>query len=378
MKEFWKNLTVKQIVLSITAAVSLTVFLILTAVCSQLSGQLTAQNMADRWAPDGGAAQVSCFFSQQSQVDENTIKSFEHTLDQALLESSITVESPNASARLWADAYSTSGKLNLEGKAGQSEVNVIGVGGDFFLFHPLQLVNGAYFSGSDLMQDHIVIDEDIAWQLFGSNDVVGQQVMINGIPHLVNGVIKRDSGRLNDKAGNGSSTAYVSYETLSKNLAARGQVAAINHYEIVMPNPVDGFAYGMVKDKIGIEETEIEIVENTTRFKLLPMFKVLGNFGMRSMNGKAIIYPYWENIARGYEDIFALILIFRILFLLYPIVLLVILIVYLWKHRKWHFKDVKNFAERKREAHREKSREKSRKKKEKVIDDDDDEEEPWL
>lgn len=369
MKRFWKNLTGKQIVLMITAAVSLTIFLVLTVVSSHLAGALDSQNMAKRWSKEGGVSQVSCFFSQTSAVSEDTIKSFEHTLDTSLLEASITVESPNASARLWADAYSTSGKLVLAGKSGQMEVNTIGVGGDFFLFHPLTLLNGSYFAGSDLMQDHILLDEDSAWQLFGSNDIVGQQVMIQGVPHLVSGVVKRDSGRLNDHAGNGSSIAYVSYETLAKNLSRMGQTADIQHYEIVMPNPVTGFALGMVKDKIGVEEKDVDIVENTTRFRLLSQLKVLGSFGVRSMNGKAIIYPYWENIARGQEDILALLFIFRILFILYPVVLLVIFLVYRWKNRQWHFKDIREFTVRKHEEFRVKRKERLEKK-EKELDEE--------
>ncbi len=374
MRKFWKNLTAKQIVLTITGVVSLVIFLVLTVAGSCMVRKLEAQNMAKRWSEDGGVSQISCFFSQNSNVDQNTIMGFEHELDKALQEASITSESANVNARLWADAYSAFGKLDLVGKTGQMQVNAIGAGGDFFLFHPLYLIQGSYFSGSDLMQDHIIIDEDIAWQLFGSNDVVGQQITIDGIPHLVSGVIRRDSGRFNDYAGNGSSIVYVSYETLQRHMQSTGQSAAINHYEVVMPNPVSKFAYGIVKDKIGFDENEMEIVENTTRYQLVPLLQILGDFGMRSMNGKAIIYPYWENIARGYEDILVLLLIFRILFLLYPAVLLIIWLIWLWKHRKWHFKDIRNFIERKQEELREKKKDQKARRKKKAEE----EEEPWL
>lgn len=374
MKQFWKNLTPKQIVLAITGVLSLGVFLVLNLVGTGMVRHLESQNMAKRWSKEGGASQISCFFSANSAADENTVLSFEHTLDAALQEASITSESANANARLWADAYSTSGKLNLVGKTGQMDVNAIGAGGDFFLFHPLKLINGGYFSGSDLMQDHILIDEDIAWQLFGSNDVVGQQITIDGIPHLVSGVIRRDSGRLNDHAGNGSSIAYVSYETMKKHLESMGQSASVNHYEIVMPNPVSGFAYGIVKDKIGIDEKEMELVENSTRFGLLPLLRILGNFGMRSMNGKAIIYPYWENIARAYEDILALLLIFKILFLLYPMVLLVTYLVYRFRRRTWHWNDVKRFAQKTWEDLQSKGQDRKRL----AALKEKDEEEPWL
>ena len=32
------------------------------------------------------------------------------------------------------------------------------------------------------MDDKVIVDEDAAWQLFGSNDVVGMQIIIGGIP----------------------------------------------------------------------------------------------------------------------------------------------------------------------------------------------------
>lgn len=368
MRDFIKNLTGKKIVLVVTAAVSLIAFLVITGVGAYMKNGLESQNMAKRWAADGGAAQISCFFSQGTSVTEDSINAFVHDLDAALTEQSITSDSENPSARLWANAYSTPGMLTIQNSSGKSmEINSIGVGGDFFMFHPLKLVSGAYFSGSDLMQDHIVIDEDAAWQLFGSSDVVGQQVSIGGIPHMISGVIEREKGRLNEKAGNAGSIAYVSYQTLYNTLTGQGTAVSINHYEIVMPNPVDDFAINLVKEKIGVEETQMELLENTTRFKLLPLFEVIGEFGTRSMNGKAIVYPYWENVARGYEDILAFMLVFRLLFILYPIVILIIWIVYLWKHRRWHFKDVKVFAVRKQEEWRDK---RIRKKREKDKSDD--------
>lgn len=355
MKDFIRNLTKKQIILAIIAAISLVLFLLLTVISSVMKNGLESQNMAKRWSKDGGVAQISCFISQGTEFTENNIWAFEHALDGALTEAAITLESENPSARLWADAYSASGRVNLVSSLGKMDVNAIGIGGDFFLFHPLNLLNGSFFSGADLMQDYVILDEDAAWQLFGSNDVVGMEVTISGIPHMVSGVIKRDTGRMNDKAGNGNSTVYVSYQTLTKyGIVNNG----INHYELVMPNPVDEFAIGIVKDKIGLDEKIVEITENSTRYNLLPLLKVLGGFGTRSMNGKAIIYPYWENIARGYEDILALVLLFRMLCLLYPIVIFIIFIIYLWKHKTWTFKDVKKFLEQKIEQHREKQREK--------------------
>lgn len=62
-----------------------------------------------------------------------------------LQEASITETSENPSARLWVDAYSADGKITLVNGKNTLDANAIGIGGDFFMFHPLKLITGAYF-----------------------------------------------------------------------------------------------------------------------------------------------------------------------------------------------------------------------------------------
>ncbi|MFA9377717.1 MAG: ABC transporter permease [Lachnotalea sp.] len=336
MKDFTNRFTRKQLWLGLVAGVSLMLVIILQIVSFNLKNPLKSQQMAQRWDDTGKSAQVSCFISENTQVTVNQLVNFEHAIDAALLEASLTTDNENA--RLWADAYSARGELTVESEKTSITATAIGVGGDFFLFHPLQLENGSYFTDDDLMQDYVILDEDAAWQLFGSNDVAGMQVTIKGIPHYVKGVIKRGSGRMNDKAGNDETTVYVSYNSLS----SYGTCKGINAYEIVMPNPITGFALKTVKEKIGIDETNIELVENSNRFSLLTVGTVLLDFGTRSMNQKDIIYPYWENIARGYEDVLALILLWKSIFLIIPIVIGMSYLIYRYKYRSWNAKTIVN------------------------------------
>ena len=58
-------------------------------------------------------------------------------------EASITETSENPSARLWVDAYSADGKITLVNGRNTLDANAIGIGGDFFLFHPLKLITGS-------------------------------------------------------------------------------------------------------------------------------------------------------------------------------------------------------------------------------------------
>lgn len=348
----------KKIVLGISAGASFLVFLILMLAAHHLGQEQSSQMMAERWSADGGVAQISCFFSVNAAITEDRIIEFEHTIDGALTDAAVIQESENPGARLWADAYSADGKITLSTDRGTVSADAIGIGGDFFLFHPQKLLYGAYFSGNDLMQDYCVIDEDTAWQLFGSPDVAGMTVSINGASHIVTGVIERPQGRLEKAAGLDSTLVYVSYGTLSEYGISNG----INHYEIVMPNPVSEFAYKYIKENLGTEEKETEVVENSSRYSFLSRLKLIPAFGTRSMNGKAIIYPYWENVARGYEDILAVITLFEMLFLLYAVAVALILFIIWWRRKGWTIKEkcfiLKDKAERLAEKQRAKRLEK--------------------
>ena len=325
----------KKIVLGISGGISFVVFLILLVAADRLGGSQPDQTMAGRWSSEGDVSQISCFFSVNARITEDRLIEFEHGVDQALTEASVIPNSENPGARLWADAYSADGTVTISSDKTSLTADAVGIGGDYFLFHPVKLLYGSYFSGNDLMQDYCVIDEDAAWQLFGSSDVAGMMVYINKVPHIVTGVVERQSGRLAEAAGLDSTLVYVSYKTLSEHGTNNG----IKHYEIVMPNPVTGFAQKYIQENLGSDEKNTEVVENTSRYSFVSRLKLLLQFGTRSMNGKAIIYPFWENIARGYEDILMVMTLFELLFLLYPSILALIAFCIWWRHKGWTVKE---------------------------------------
>lgn len=294
------------------------------------------QHMSTRWSPDGSSAHISCFFSVNTKILPDYLEDFGHVLDDALEQASITQDSPNANARLWVDAYSATGQIIMKSNMEQIKADAIGIGGDFFLFHPVKLLNGAYFSGNDIMQDYCVLDEDAAWQLFGSNDIAGQIVYIGDVAHVVSGVIKKEESDLYKAAGLDGSLVYVSYSTLIK----YGNATGINHYEIVMPNPVKGYAKSYVEGAIGVEQSEMEIIENSDRYSLYNRIAHISKLSNRAMNGKAIIYPYWENVARATEDKLAVIMCFQLTFLcLFSIILFVFFVI--WRKKvKRSMKDI--------------------------------------
>ena len=336
MKKRRKSFSVRQIVLAIACVVSLLIFGVLLLISNLLINRLETQQAAMRWSEQKDAAQISCFFSVNAHVTKDTLEEFSHGVDSALEEASIVSTSENEGARLWTDAYSANGKITIKSNISSVTVDAVGIGGDFFLFHPVQLLSGSYFSGNDVMQDYCVLDELTAWKLFGSNDIAGQVVEINGVSHVVTGVVGHEEGKLHEAAGLDEALVYVSYDTLSK----YGSNNGINHYEIVMPNPVSGYALNYVTEHIGISENDVDIVENSNRYSLLGRIKQIGEFSTRSMNGKAIIYPYWENVARAYEDILAILMLFMLLTVGFPVIIIVVTIILLWKRKRWTVKGV--------------------------------------
>ena len=332
MKEFIHSIPTK---IKILGMISCICFLFLGVIFlseHHMKKDLYDQQMAQRWSDEGNVSQISAFFTEDAVEDANYFRGIQQSVDKALQTASITNENENA--RLWIDAISKNGKIVLTSSHGKVEAKALGVSGEFFQFHPLKLKYGSLFRQDSMMQDGVVIDEEIAWQLFGSSDVAGMQIMIGQVPHFITGVIEREEGRLEKAAGLDKSVCYLSLDSLQ----SLGQVTGGFTYEIVMPNPIKNFALSTMQAAVGNDNEDVILVENTTRFQLLPLFHIIRDFGIRSMSFKDIIYPYWENIARGQEDILALLLLLKCILLIAPCIFVITTIVYLWKHRTWHLK----------------------------------------
>lgn len=336
----------KQNIWLIISGIVLCLFLIILLIGVKLSKTMDAQMAAKRWSEDNDCTQISIFFSELAGIDENSIKELDYTIDSKLDEDSIMASSSNGRRRV--SAYSAIGQVTIASQAESMTVKAIGCGGDFFLFHPMKLISGSYFAGNDVMQDYVVIDEDAAWKLFGSYDVVGQAIEISGKRNIITGVIERDTGRLNKLAGNNESTIYLSYETLKYNHIVTG----INCYEVLLPNPVDGYGKEIVKKSVSQDELRYDLMENTGRFnwtRLIVRFKTMGS---RSMNSKTVVFPYWENMARGMEDVLTPLCFMAVLMAAFVIVNLSVLAVRFYTNRTIHKSDIKKFIEHRIEVHR--------------------------
>lgn len=347
-----KVFTKQQKAWLLLTGVVLALFLLIVFIGNKLANSEPSQTVAKAWARDEDYSQISIFFSDLANISENNIKELDFKIDQKLDEDSIMTKSLSARRRV--SAYSLQGMVTGTFKTASKEYKAIGCGGDYFIFHPLKLIDGSYFDGDDLMKDHVIIDEDAAWDFFGSTDAVGQFIEINGQRHLVCGVIKRDEGRLNSLAGNDVSTIYMSYESMV-NVAGYKDITC---YEVLLPNPVKNYAKETVEKAASFEESRFELVENSRRFKWTRIIKFVPAFGSRSMNGKSIVFPYWENIARGLEDILTPICTIGLILITFVIVNVAVLLWRMWKKRTIHFSDLKKLFEKLIDNHRKKVRKK--------------------
>ena len=524
------HLSGKQKIQLLTAALSLLLWSILQCFRMSLQNSLPDQNAAARWSQNHDVAQISIFFTEDQKITEDSVKELAWKLTQALTEQAIGKDEKKSSGRELVMAYSAEGQITLNREGKTLTVNAVGVGGDFFLFHPLTLLSGQYLNTSLDMKDGIVLDEDTAWQLFGSSNIVGQTVEIGGLPFYIRGVVKKPTGRLEKAAGLSQSLVFVDYAMLQKYgsfggggfvpkddstnvtpsggsggdgqvarlrgilaslqeevrldpwigaLGAQGvlrisrshsvvahrespllvsavttgtasatgtgsgagtasaigtgseagsatgstttdtasgtgatgtggslststsesgqastgsatggstsasgttndagsagagtsggsggssnpsvhvspgqgggsdsgsgggstpeaePVGGINCIEILMPNPVDGFAKGLVLAQAGYDPADAKIVDNTVRFRNTALMKVIGEYGTRSMQLISIHYPYWENIARGLEEELAFIFILERLLLAYPTLVLCAFVVSLYRNKTW-------------------------------------------
>ena len=329
MNNFIQNISKKWFVWGLISVLCLVFLGMLFLIEGTMQKKLYDQQMAKRWSKEGDAAQISAFYSKEEVEDATYFVGIRQSVDKALQQASITTEKENA--RLWIDAISRSGKVTLRSERATLEINAMGVSGEFFQFHPQKILSGSLFREDSMMQDGVVIDKETAWQLFGSSDVAGMQIMIGQVPHFVTGVIERPTGRLAKAAGLDKPICYLSLESLEKYGMATGGFT----YEIVMPNPIQNFAFSTMQTAVGVDNENVVLLENSSRFQLIPLLKVIQQFGIRSMSFREISYPYWENVARGYEDIFAVFLGMKIVFFMEIVIFLVAVLVTCWKRKTW-------------------------------------------
>lgn len=314
------KLTKKQLVLLVIIAAGLLVFGILTAISGAVARTQSTQYSAKYWDPDGRYSMVSVFLPEGSGLEQDNVRQLEYALDQALIKEAL--EAPSDNARLYVSSYSVKTEASVSSQRSKSQTcTAYGVGGDFFRFHSYELISGSYLVEDSLMDDHVVLDEEAAWKIFGAIEVDGMTLKYDGKEYIVQGVVKPMDEFKSKAGGAKSGTIFFPFSRID------GKAGC---YEIIFPNPVSGFAAKQLKETFkscGYDENDIRIVDNSERYGFVNSVKRLVKWTDRGMSFKALKYPYWENSAIAVENIVDLLTLFRILFIVPPAVIVVISII---------------------------------------------------
>lgn len=320
----------RYIVLAAANGLSAVFFLIFTVMFLFLRGSLPESGAAEKWSGNGTPyAFVNVYTEEDTALSVNAVYTARVNIDKKLKENSISSQKENA--RLWADAFSSpQEKTELVAGRNSSEAMLTVTGGDFFLFHPQDMLYGSGYSDDALMQDVVVIDETLAWRLYGATDIAGKPVQIGTKYYFIAGVFRQSEDNNVEKVYGGKPRVFMSY----KGYELLGREARFNCYEACLPNSVGGLAMGIFKDALALEEESSEFVEWSDRYSFKNRFGIIKNFGMRSVEDGAVYYPYWENAARITEDKSALLLVLQGLGLVIPVGTAAYLIIKLVRNRK--------------------------------------------
>lgn len=264
----------------------------LCAVCAGVRagrmGDLAGLDIAERWQGDGVVCtHVAAFIAPAAGLSEDTIRAARQSVDEALAQAALTPANENA--RLWADAYSGETAMTASSDGAALNVLATATGGDFFLFHPPEMISGWYYSASDADDTLVVLDEDAAWRLFGGTDIVGLSVELNGHPCTVAGVCA---------APETETYGETPRVYLALSYAARmGLEIPIASYEAVLPEVVSGFGTDAIQTALALDDKQVELKTLTGRFTLRAGLRSAGELAYRAQRASAIEYPWWENQA---------------------------------------------------------------------------------
>lgn len=294
---------------------------------------LDSQFAAERWQAGGTKySQVSAFISEDAAYTDNTVLFTRQAVDEMLTVVSLDTETEDA--RHWIDAYSAESSATVEYKMNSQTVRVICTGGDFFLFHPLDMISGWYYFGEETSDALAVIDQILAWKLFGSADVAGMELYINGYACTVTGVASIPQNDDEKSAYASELTIYVPYSFMERQ---EGGAPALTCYEAVLPEPVKDFSIETIKTALGFNDSQCEVLRNTDRFSFARSISIAKAYESRSQRTGRIYYPWWENAARAVESRTFLLAVLLILLAIWLAVCILLPMVWCQeKHVKWY------------------------------------------
>lgn len=288
-----------------------------------------------RWAGKESVSsysQLSVFFDKTTGPTQDSIREIRNKINQKLREDSLLNSDSNG--RTWIDAYSAEKTISIRKDSNTVTVEAYLIGGDFFQIHPIKLKKGNYPQNQ---KNQILLDENVAWNIFGSSNVEGKKIWINDKVYTVTGVAEYDDTKLSRTAIGNKDTVYLPYEAYLESQKKpeskitdrfdnesekdasgynKENILRITCYEAVLPNPISNYGLNVVAEANDIEflsDEELEkqrsillfddkeILDNSVRYQIPSLISRIRERRYVDMKTNGISYPYWENMARFEE-----------------------------------------------------------------------------
>lgn len=309
------NDKVNKIVLKFSGICAI-IFVVCAAIIGifELSVSLMHDNLefleaGKRWSSDGERfAVITMYCEDGSAVSADTAEGWVNQIDNALLNSSVSPKNENA--RSWTYTYIAEDNMRVTGPMGSANAEIMAVGGDFFVFHQMKFTYGSAFLNDKSNPMGVVIDRDLAWKLFGAENIVGMTLTINDIEFTVVGIAEKESadGIYGDTYGD-SPRMYMNYAGYVK---VAGDESHITMFEAALPNSVKSFAMNIFDGAVPVNEDTSSVQEVTERFSLSSRFNNMKALKYSWIRENKIEYPYWENEAKVYDYFCAVMMIFEV------------------------------------------------------------------
>ncbi len=321
---------------------------------SEREERMYSQQAGERWGTeDVECAEVSAFFAESKKTTVEEISGIRNDIMKKLYDDTYIDEREGVTHRSWIDAYSAVNQFEVSRNDRSLLANVYGVSDDFFQIHPIPLKSGGYLNPVKTMTEEsdgedpyqIILDENVAWNIFGGNDVAGMKVWMGGRVFTVMGVVSAAETKTEEMAYGNYDAVYVPYAAFSK---MGVEDYPITCYEAVMPNPIPNYAFNTLAEACDVVEMtdaekenqrsslffgDTEILDNTNRFSIPALYKYIKSKKYMTMRTDSVTYPYWENVARFEVERASRVLILCCILLILPIVTVIGTIIWLYTKR---------------------------------------------
>lgn len=319
-------------------------------------------NAAVRWKSGKQEfSYISVYMSPEENWKENDRNTLISNLKMSFQQNSIINENrEDNNEGLIKDCFSCEGLMDFTNGRNTATAKVTATGGGFFFFHQPVWLSGFAYSDSDVMNDRAIIDKELAWQLFGGENVAGMPFKINGNTYYVAGVVDTSHLKEDQKAYGEINRAWLPYSAFCKEYQGTGGTSStadtdtsstdtsgtadtvpgtdentnqlpITCYEIVLPNPVKEWAVNLIQTSLDASNRKMVIIENSKRTDFFYVMDNLKNFFYKTSGTQPVAYPYWENSARVRDtkrEIYTGILLIAII---YPVLLFIRIIAWIYK-----------------------------------------------